>query len=104
MAIELPSPANFPNSTPLQTSMSQKFHARPIQRLIAIGIACTLAACSTTAQQGLQAVGGMLVHENYKEQSKRLCAQQTDSALRFQCEQKAQKDFEKFQKQTGKNP
>ncbi len=63
-----------------------------------------LSACSTTTQQGLQAVGGMLVHENYKEQSKRLCAQQTDSALRFQCEQKAQKDFEKFQKQTWEKP
>jgi hypothetical protein len=104
MAIELPSPANFPNSTPLQTSMSQKFHARPIQQLIAIGIACTLAACSTTPQQGLQAVGGMLVHENYKEQSKRLCAQHTDSALRFQCEQKAQKDFAKFQQEAGGKP
>ena len=66
-----------------------------------------LVACSTTAHQGLQAVGGLLVNENYKEQSKRLCAQQTDSALRFQCEQKAQKaqkDFEKFQKQTGDKP
>jgi hypothetical protein len=63
-----------------------------------------LSACSTTAQQGLQAVGGMLVHENHKEQSKRLCAQQTDGTLRFQCEQKAQKDFEKFQKQTGEKP
>ncbi len=84
--------------------MSPKRHARPIQRLISIGIACTLTTCSTTAQQGLQAVGGLLVHENYKEQSKRLCAQQTDSALRFQCEQKAQKDFEKFQQQTGGKP
>jgi hypothetical protein len=63
-----------------------------------------LTACSTTAQQGLQAVGGMLVHENYKEQSKRLCAQQTDSALRFQCEQQAQKEFQKFQQQTGGKP
>lgn len=63
-----------------------------------------LTACRIKTQQGLQAVGGMLVHENYKEQSKRLCAQQTDSALRFQCEQKAQKDFEKFQKQTGEKP
>ena len=61
-------------------------------------------ACSIKTQQGLQAVGGLLVHDNYKEQSKRLCAQQTDSALRFQCEQKAQKDFEKYQKQTGEKP
>jgi hypothetical protein len=104
MAIELPSPANFPNATPLQTSMSPKRHAHLIQLPIAIGIACTLPACSIKTQQGLQAVGGMLVHENYKEQSKRLCAQQIDSALRFQCEQKAQKDFEKFQKQTGEKP
>lgn len=63
-----------------------------------------LSACSITTQQGLQAVGGMLIHENYKEQSKRLCARQTDSALRFECEQKAQKDFEKFQKQSGEKP
>lgn len=63
-----------------------------------------LSACSIKTQQGLQAVGGLLVHDNYKEQSKRLCAQQTDSALRFQCEQKAQKDFEKYQKQTGEKP
>jgi hypothetical protein len=63
-----------------------------------------LVACSTAAHQGLQAVGGMLVNENYKEQSKRLCAPQTDSALRFQCEQKAQKDFEKFQQQTEGKP
>ena len=63
-----------------------------------------LSACSIKTQQGLQAVGGLLVHDNYKEQSKRLCAQQTDSPLRFQCEQKAQKDFEKYQKQTGEKP
>lgn len=69
-----------------------------------LSLLIALSACSTTTQQGLQAVGGMLVHENYKEQSKRLCAQQTDSALRFQCEQKAQQDFEKFQQQTGEKP
>jgi hypothetical protein len=72
--------------------------------LFSLTLMTTLSACSTTAQTGLQAVGSLLVHENYKEQSKRLCAQQTDSALRFQCEQKAQKDFEKFQKQTGEKP
>lgn len=72
--------------------------------LFSLTLITTLSACNSTAQQGLQAVGGMLVHENYKEQSKRLCALQTDSALRFQCEQKAQKDFEKFQKQTGEKP
>lgn len=69
-----------------------------------LSLMAAISACSTTTQQGLQAVGGMLVHENHKEQSKRLCALQTDSALRFQCEQKAQKDFEKFQKQTGEKP
>lgn len=72
--------------------------------VLSLTLTTALSACSTTAQQGLQAVGGMLVHENHKEQSKRLCALQTDSALRFQCEQKAQKDFEKFQKQTGGKP
>ncbi|WP_396434391.1 hypothetical protein [Limnohabitans sp.] len=46
----------------------------------------------------------MLIQENHREQSRRLCKQQTDSALRFQCEQKAEKDFEKFQKQTGEKP
>jgi hypothetical protein len=46
----------------------------------------------------------MLVQENHKEQSKRLCAKQTDGTLRFQCEQQAQKEFLKFQKQTGETP
>jgi hypothetical protein len=104
MTIGLPSLDAFPNSKPPQTSMSPKRRVHLIQLPIAIGIACTLPACSIKTQQGLQAVGGMLVHENYKEQSKRLCAQQTDSALRFLCEQKAQQDFEKYQKQTGENP
>jgi hypothetical protein len=72
--------------------------------LFSLTVMTALSACSTPAQQSLQAVGGMLIHENYKEQSKRLCARQTDSALRFECEQKAQKDFEKFQKQTGEKP
>lgn len=72
--------------------------------LFSLGLMTALSACSITDQQGLQAVGGMLIHENYKEQSKRLCARQTDSALRFECEQKAQKDFEKFQKQSGEKP
>lgn len=104
MTIGLPSPAAFPYSKLPQISMSQKRHVHLIQLSIAIGIAFTLPACSIKTQQGLQAVGGMLVHDNYKEQSKRLCAQQTDSALRFQCEQKAQKDFEKYQKQSGEKP
>jgi hypothetical protein len=69
-----------------------------------LSLLTALSACNIKTQQGLQAVGGMLVQENYKEQSKRLCAQQIDSALRFQCEQKAQKDFEKFQQQTGGKP
>ncbi len=69
-----------------------------------LSLMAALSACSITTQQGLQAIGGLLVHENYKEQSKRLCAQQTDSALRFQCEQKAKRDLEKFQQQTGGKP
>jgi hypothetical protein len=72
--------------------------------LFSLTVMTALSACSNTAQQGLQAVGGMLVHENYKEQSKRLCAQQTDGGMRFQCEQQAQKEFQKFQKQTGETP
>jgi hypothetical protein len=69
-----------------------------------LSLLTAFSACSIKTQQGLQAVGGMLVHENYKEQSKRLCAQHTDSALRFQCEQKAQKDFEKFRQEAGGKP
>ena len=72
--------------------------------LFSMGLMTALSACSIKAQQGFQAVGGLLIHENYREQSRRLCKQQAESALRFQCEQKAEKDFEKFQKQTGEKP
>jgi hypothetical protein len=72
--------------------------------LFSLGLITALSACSIKAQQGFQAVGGVLIQENHREQSRRLCKQQTDSALRFQCEQKAEKDFEKFQKQTGEKP
>jgi hypothetical protein len=74
------------------------------KNLFSMGLMTALRACSIKAQQGFQAVGGLLIHENYREQSRRLCKQQTESALRYQCEQKAEKDFEKFQKQTGEKP
>ena len=63
-----------------------------------------LTACNTTPLQVLQGLGRMTVDVDYIQQSKRLCAQQNDPALRYQCEQQAQKEFQKFQKQTGEKP
>lgn len=62
-----------------------------------------LTACNITPQQGLQGMASMMVHGDYIRQSKRLCAQQNDPALGFQCEQQAQKEFQKFQNEQRKN-
>jgi hypothetical protein len=64
--------------------------------------AISLTACSVTPQQSLEVLGSMVVQEKYKEQSQRICAQQTNGALRLQCLQQAQRDFQKFQKEQGK--
>ena len=56
-----------------------------------------LTACNATPVQVLQGLGSMTVDVDYIKQSKRICAQKNDPALRFQCEQQAQKEFQKFQ-------
>ena len=59
-----------------------------------------LSACNITPEQGLQglqAVGSLIIDDNYIQQSKRLCAQQTEPALSLHCEQQAQKEFQKYQ-------
>jgi len=61
-----------------------------------------LTACNTTPVHVLQGLGSMTVDVDYFKQSKRLCAQKNDPALRFQCEQQAQKEFQKFQIEQSK--
>lgn len=63
-----------------------------------------LTACNTTPEQVLQGLGHIAVDINYQQQGKRLCAQQNTPALGYQCEQQAQKDLEKFHKQTVDKP
>lgn len=75
--------------------------------ICSLGLLACLNACNFTPQQGLQGlqvVGGMSVHADYLRQSQRLCAQKADPASRFQCEQEAQKEFLKFQKQIQEKP
>jgi hypothetical protein len=91
--------------------MPSNRHAHLLQLLCAFSFACTLtaalSACNITPQQGLQglqAMGSVVVEENYRHQSKRLCSQQNDPALRYQCEQQAQKEFQQYQKQMTDKP
>ena len=65
-----------------------------------------LSACNITPEQGLQglqAVGSLIIDDNYIQQSKRLCAQQNEPSLRLQCEQQARKEFKKYQLDPRKN-
>ncbi len=67
---------------------------------LSLALTVVLSACNITPQQGLQglqAVGSLIIDDNYIQQSKRLCAQQNDPASRIQCEQQAHKEFHKFQ-------
>lgn len=72
--------------------------------VFSVSLLTCLSACNITPQQGLQGLGSMVVQEKYKEQTSRVCAQQTDGALRLQCQKQAQKEFQKFRKQTEDNP
>jgi hypothetical protein len=54
-------------------------------------------ACGNVRLQSPEEIGRGLTDGAQRQQSKRLCAQQNDPALRFQCEQQAQKEFQKYQ-------
>lgn len=59
-----------------------------------------LSACNITPQQGfqgLQDVDSLIFDDNDIQQSKRLCSQQNEPVLRLQCEQQAQREFQKYQ-------
>ncbi len=74
--------------------------------VLSLGSIVILSACNLTQQQGflgLQAVGSLVIDENYRHQRKQICGQQGDPALRLQCEQQAQKEFQKYQLDQRKN-
>ena len=71
---------------------------------LSLPLIAALTACNTTPVQVLQGLGSMTVDVDYIKQSKRLCAQQNDPALRLQCEQQARKEFQRYQiEQSKKN-
>lgn len=70
--------------------------------LLILTLMSAITACNITPWQVLQGLGSGMVDVDYIHQSKRLCAQQNDPALRFQCEKQAQKEFEKYKNEQQK--
>jgi hypothetical protein len=67
-----------------------------------------LSACNITPEQGLQglqAVGSLIIDINYnwQQESKRLCEQQNDPALRMRCEQQVNNEFQKYRHEQRKS-
>jgi len=62
-----------------------------------------VSGCGNVRLQSPEELGQVLVDSAQRQQSKRLCAQQNEPALRLQCEQQAQKEFQKYQHEQRKN-
>ncbi len=62
-----------------------------------------VSACGNVRLQSPEELGRVLVDSAQRQQSKLLCAQQNEPALRLQCEQQAQKEFQKYQLDQRKN-
>jgi len=62
-----------------------------------------VSACVNVRLQSPEELGRVLVDLAHQQQSVRLCAQQTEPAFRLQCEQQAQKEFQKYQHEQRKN-
>lgn len=62
-----------------------------------------VSACGNVRLKSPEELGRVLVESAQRQQIKRLCAQQSDPASRLQCEQQAQKEFQKYQLDQRKN-
>jgi hypothetical protein len=62
-----------------------------------------VAGCGNVRLQTPEELGQVLVDSTQRQQSKRLCEQQKDPAMRMRCEQQVNNEFQKYQHEQRKN-